>query len=268
MRRSRRKALLLVGLLACTACGSRVKKDSAASSTTVPPGETTTAITPSGEATTTTPGSKAKATATTTAAGKGTVSSAPAATGSKAIRTSADLEPLLIRTVPAGFEQQPDDVGDTGPSDLDKAASDDGDDEDNHEGRDVLVANGFVAGYQRLWAKGVTTGEDGEPNVDEADEIVDFLYCFKTAEGAAAYMQRSVDGNEESVAPEDHVTTFTVSGIPGSKGWVGGSTEDGYGAVVLFTKGGFMVQLVMSGATTADYRGLVSALTRDQYGRL
>jgi hypothetical protein len=38
-------------------------------------------------------------------------------------RSFAELEALLVKTVPTGFIAQPDSVGDTGPSDLAKANS-------------------------------------------------------------------------------------------------------------------------------------------------
>jgi hypothetical protein len=58
------------------------------------------------------------------------------------------LSQLLITAGPSGFAQQPDSTGDTGPSDLAKAARDDG----KPDATSVLKKDGFVAGYQRLWA--------------------------------------------------------------------------------------------------------------------
>ena len=59
----------------------------------------------------------------------------------------AALEALVISSVPVGFVAQPDAVGDTGPSDLAKAARDDG----QPDALQALRAEGFVRGYQRLW---------------------------------------------------------------------------------------------------------------------
>ena len=73
----------------------------------------------------------------------------------------------LVTDVPPGYLRQVDSVGDTGPSDLEKAVRDDGE----PDARSVLVADGFVAGYQRLWAKG-----------DDA-KIIDFVYEFRARWG-------------------------------------------------------------------------------------
>ncbi|HYH49294.1 MAG TPA: hypothetical protein VEG38_07075, partial [Acidimicrobiia bacterium] len=81
-----------------------------------------------------------------------TTAAAPATTTSTAPALAAnfdDLSRLLLTTVPAEYKIQPNDVGDTGPSDLEKAVRDDGGD----DARAVLTRNGFVRGYQRYWSK-------------------------------------------------------------------------------------------------------------------
>src|SRR5207253_2023084 len=110
------------------------------------------------------------------------------------------LESRLISAVPAGFKQEADNVGDTGPSNLEKAAADDGE----TDAKDVLTRDGFVAGYQRLWTSGA--GQD--------NQIVDFLYQFKTAGGASDYLQRQV----ASAKSDGDTKEFTVDGIPGAVG--------------------------------------------------
>jgi hypothetical protein len=105
----------------------------------------------------------------------------------------AELEALMVSDV-AGFEQQTDDVGDTGPSDLAKAISDDGED----DAEQVLTDLGFRRGYQRLWS-------------NEADEeIVVFLYEFCDAAGAAAYGTR---GSGLLTASGLAVTPFETGGV-------------------------------------------------------
>lgn len=154
------------------------------------------------------------------------------------------LVPRLLSEVPEGYEQQPDIVGDTGPSDLEKAIRDDTQD----DAREVLTADRFVAGYQRMWAKG------------EEATIILFLYQFEKPEGAAHYLQRTI----EAIA-EDGAETFEVPGIPGGRGLRSTSADDP-GAVVLMTRGGYLAQVVVSGP---DATGSVPTdLARQQYEKL
>src|SRR5207244_8351257 len=81
------------------------------------------------------PSSKPAATSKPTAP----VRSVPASFGELAAR--------IITKVPAGFVLQPDNVDDTGPSDLAKAIRDDG----SPDAGKILRAEGFVRGYQQLW---------------------------------------------------------------------------------------------------------------------
>ena len=87
---------------------------------------------------------------------------------------ATELEALITDDVPTGFEQQPDAVGDTGPSDLAKAIRDDG----NDDAEQVLTDLRFRRGYQRLWQT-----EDG-------DQLIVFLYEFCDPADAAKYLQR------------------------------------------------------------------------------
>jgi hypothetical protein len=160
---------------------------------------------------------------------------------------AAKLEAKLIKTVPAGYKQEADDVGDTGPSDLDKAARDDGD----PDARAVLTRFGFVAGYQRYWTKG-------------DDEIIDFLYEFSNATGTNEFLKRETEGLGEG-DEETTVTEFTVTGIPGAKGFMAHSAE-GDAVVVVFARGTYAAQVVVNGtdATQAN----AQSLAKQQYDNL
>ena len=79
---------------------------------------------------------------------------------------------LLITSVPSGYAQQPDSVGDTGPSDLAKAIRDDG----SPDARAVLTQDGFVVGYQRLW------------RTADKREIIVFLFTAKYAASAPIFL--------------------------------------------------------------------------------
>src|ERR671924_63589 len=67
----------------------------------------------------------------------------------KPAKTMAELAKALEIAVPEGYILQPDQVGDTGPSDLEKAVRDDGED----DAREVLTRTRFVRGYQRMWSR-------------------------------------------------------------------------------------------------------------------
>jgi hypothetical protein len=190
------------------------------------------------------------------------VTATTTATTAEEIRSPADLEPLLITNVPAGYERQADDVGDTGPSDLDKAVSDDGED----DAQEFYASHGFIAGYQRLWAANVDAQETGAARIQNADLIVVFLYAFKDASGAQATMDRITATVDESAA--EGVTEFQPEGVPGARGFAGGNAEDGYGAILVFTKGGFLVQMVAGTRAESDNRAVATQLARDQYARL
>jgi hypothetical protein len=183
---------------------------------------------------------KADSTATTRAAKATTTTTAPSA-------QAAALEAKLIKTPLAGYKQEADDVGDTGPSDLDKAVRDDG----NDDARAELTKDGFVAGYQRYWTKG-------------DNELIDFLYQFSNATGAANYTKRTTDSATETDEGTT-ITEFAVTGIPGGKGYLAHSS-DGDSALVVFTRGVYSAQVVLNGtdATQAN----AQSLAKQQYDNL
>jgi hypothetical protein len=84
----------------------------------------------------------------------------------------ADLQALIVADVPAGFVEQPDSVGDTGPSDLAKATRDD---HGAPHPRRELTRTRFVRGYQRLWLGPQST------------QLIVFIYQFSKPAGAVKY---------------------------------------------------------------------------------
>jgi hypothetical protein len=163
------------------------------------------------------------------------------------VDATARLATLLIADLPAGYIQQPDTVGDTGPSDLAKAARDDG----KPDAASALTADGFLAGYQRLWATS-----------DRNQTIVVYLYDFRTSAGASAYEKRGITDDEND--PESRAVPFPVSSIPGATGLA--SAQHPTVALVVFAKGSYVVQVVTS--TPTGSRGLAEQLAGRQYGRL
>ena len=136
----------------------------------------------------------------------------------------ADALESLMPAGPAGFEQQPDDVGDTGPSDFDKAVADDSLD----DAAEVLTEAGFLAGYQRYWIS----------DAQEAD-LIAFLYEFCDESGAQLYVDRNNEEQEQWAGVHD----FTPSGLSAVHAESG--TEDGYTAAqVAVVHGPFLVMTV------------------------
>jgi hypothetical protein len=161
-----------------------------------------------------------------------------------------DLEALLITDPPAGFEQQDDDVGDTGPSDLAKAVRDDG----SPGARSTLTSEGFVRGYQRLWET-----QDGA-------QIVVFLYQFATVAGTRQALIRTSSLDDD---PTADLSTFSPSGLPagafGLSGTQGGQTA----AVVAYCSGVFLVQINANGTDgESAEQQLANAIAADQLHRL
>ena len=147
----------------------------------------------------------------------------------------------MLQSVPAGYAQQPDGVGDTGPSDLNKAVHDDG----NSDARQVLTADGFVAGYQRFWARNAN------------DQIMDFVYQFDRPQGALSYMARSE--NEASTAG---ARAIAVNGVPGAYAYAIAGNQ-GPVVVILLPRAGYLAQIVIHGADATVVLG--NQLAQEQY---
>jgi hypothetical protein len=162
-----------------------------------------------------------------------------------------DLEESLDISVPEGYQRTPDNIGDTGPSDLEKAVRDDG----ATDARDVLTRTRFVRGYQRMW-----TG------ASEDDEIAAYVYQFADAAGAIEYTNRL---NASIVAPAEGVTVtpFDVPNISGATG--ANIAEPKFSsASITFVKGPYSVQMVVTGAPSPGLESLATALAEEQYSRL
>ena len=167
-----------------------------------------------------------------------------------AAKSMDELAKKLNISVPDGYMLQPDQVGDTGPSDLEKAVRDDGED----DARDVLTRTRFVRGYQRQW------------NRSEGDEIVSYVYQFADHAGAVEYTDRlTADLGAQTAGV--NIARFSVDTIAGSVG-VNGSDPNFATSSVTFVKGPYSVQVVVNGSTPAGLETLVSALAEEQYSRL
>jgi hypothetical protein len=161
-----------------------------------------------------------------------------------------DLSKALDISVPDGYARQPDTVGDTGPSNLEKAISDDGED----DAGEVLTRNHFVRGYQRMWGR------------SEDEEIIVYVYQFADHAGAVDYTQRLT---ADSGTPGDGATVglFNVSAIDGAVG-VNSADPTFATSTVTFVKGPYSVQLVVNATSPEGLQSLASALAEDQFARL
>jgi hypothetical protein len=118
-----------------------------------------------------------------------------------AANTMEELAERLEISVPEGYILQPDEVGDTGPSDLEKAIRDDGED----DAREVLTRTRFVRGYQRMWSR------------SEDDEIIAYVYQFADNAGAVEYTNR-LTADAGAQTPGVTIERFSIGSINGSVG--------------------------------------------------
>ena len=190
-------------------------------------------------------GGKAKTSADGQVGGpNATESSAPAA------KSLEELSKALEISVPDGYLRQPDEVGDTGPSNLDKAIADDGEE----DARDVLTRTRFLRGYQRMWSRG------------EDDEIIAYVYQFADNAGALEYTRRlTADSGAQTAGVS--IGLFAVPAIDGAVG-VNGSDPTFATSSVTFVKGPYSVQMVVNGSTPTGLQTLATALAEEQYSRL
>ncbi len=164
--------------------------------------------------------------------------------------STEEMAARLVTVVPAGFMVQPDGVGDTGPSDLAKAARDDG----TPGAEQALRSEGFVRGYQRLWI-----------GPDDA-EIIVIVYQFETPVGANADFQRATPKLTDQAIPG--ATPFTVNGLHASKYTaVAGTSQDTSAAVILSATGVFVIEVTCNGPALAGLQERASAVATDQEGQ-
>ncbi len=174
----------------------------------------------------------------------------PGATVSTTVaRSFEDLAKTLDLAVPESYVLQSDEVGETGPADLEKAARDDG----AADAKEVLTRTRFVRGYQRMWKAG-------------RDEIVSYVYQFADHAGAAEYTAHvAADASAPSAGVS--IEKFEVPGIHEAVG-VDSSDPAVAESSVTFVKGAYSVQVVLNGPSPDGLQALVTALAEEQYSRL
>lgn len=168
----------------------------------------------------------------------------------KVAKNYEDLAKALKITAPEGYLLQPDQVGDTGPSDIVKASRDDGGD----DASDFLTRTGFQRGYQRMWSR------------SDSDDFVVYLYQFGSHDGAVEYTNR-LTANATTSTSGVAIGRFDVPGISGAVG-VNASDPTFATSSVTFVKGPYSVQIVVNGETPTGLQPLATALAEEQYSRL
>jgi hypothetical protein len=168
----------------------------------------------------------------------------------KVAKTYQDLAKALNIAAPEGYLLQPDQVGDTGPTDLAKASRDDGGD----DAQDFLTRTGFVRGYQRQWMR--TAGDD----------FVVYLYQFGNNAGAVEYTNR-LTTEATTATPGMTIEQFAVPGINGAVG-VNASDPTLASSSVTFVKGPYSVQIILNAKKLTGLQSLATALAEEQYSRL
>jgi len=178
-------------------------------------------------------------------------SSKPAAVARAAPRTSAELEARIISKAPDGFVRQADAVGDTGPSDLAKAARDEG----SANAAQLLRSEQFVRGYQRLW---IGPGHE---------QLVVFVYQFGSPAGVRRFFTRQTKDVATKPLPGAH--KFPVPFLPPTQAvGIAGADKDGAAAAVRLRSGVFVVQVITNGSTLSGLQARALAVAEDQYRRL
>jgi hypothetical protein len=194
---------------------------------------------------------------TTTATAPGSSSSAPVSSSTSSSTTTTSvlarsaLESLILEVVPSLYEREPDSLANTGPTDLDKAASDD---VFSRDARGALVRAGFVRGYQRQWSSNDTVGQN-----------FIFVYQFATPAGARSYLSHWRTAVIADVSGNPPVP-FTPP-IPGAIGLASRSDRASSG-IVLYAKGVYAVQAVATGGPGLNPRAPASSLAFAQYALL
>jgi hypothetical protein len=202
---------------------------------------------------------KAKAPSTTSAAPPSTRAASTTTTTRPKQAAPDPLESLILRDVPGGYKLQDEELADTGPTNLTKAALDDVSCTGTCDAKRELTSAGFVDGYQRQWS-----------HVDTAGLTVDqdfvYLYEFKTPTGAQQYAQHWQE-TLLSTGGGAQLQAFTPPFIPGA---VGLRVADKLGStgVVIFAKGPYAVRAVVNGGPEVDQSGPASDLGSLQYQNL
>lgn len=172
------------------------------------------------------------------------------ASAQQGVAAAGSLARLLITDVPAGFRQASEKASHTGNTDLAEAIRLDG----RPDAATALTAEGFRAGYQRLWTNG------------HGELIAVQVYRFATADGARANFARAVRGARSQAA---HVVTFPVGGQPATRLLgVEVNVEGNRSDQVIGVSGSDVMQVLCTSTTATDLQARAAMLGARQLDRL
>ncbi len=163
------------------------------------------------------------------------------------------LATLMLKDAPSGYPLEAESTAATGPTGLEKAVQDDAL-SDEGEARRALKAAGFLRGYQRQWS-----------TVDGVGQNFDYVYQFATPEGAKSYLEHWRSAAIAGATRADPVPFVPV--LPGAMGLKANDVR-GSSGVVLFSKGPYAVQAVVTGGRGINQSVPASDLAFAQYALL
>jgi hypothetical protein len=175
------------------------------------------------------------------------LSSACSSSSSGTPTSFAELEGHLLAKAPSGFVQQPDTVDDTGPTDLARAAREEGAADDG-----VLRAEGFVRGFRRLWIG------------PEHAQILISVYQFETPAGARKNFARFKRASDTKPPPGAHKFAIPFLGPSQAVGFAGTAQGDSAAAAV-YVNGVFGVQVICNGPRLPELQRRAIAVAKAQF---
>jgi hypothetical protein len=196
-------------------------------------------------------GGAADATTTTAPIAPTTAPSTPAGSTAPPGIDLRDPTALILQEVPSGFLVQDDELADTGPVDLARAALSD----PLQDAETVLEALGFKRGHQRTW----------RPLASTEDNTL-FVYEFSTPENAEAFLDHWLAGlrlTSSGVTLEEFVPPYMEPAYG-----VKGGRKNSSTAVVVAAHGPYAVQAVVQGEPGVDQTNAAVELAARQVEKL
>ena len=177
-----------------------------------------------------------------------TTSSSSTEAAEPRVPSADELEDLVV-SLPAPFEQQPDDVIETGLMEPNHPES--GTIAIGYAQEDDLVAAGFVRGWEKYFRA-----------PDEA-AMVGHVFVFESEDGPLGIMERF------EATDEPGFERFEIPGVPGGVGFSGTSPEGRSAYAAASAHGRFLIGFTLGGPPGAhDYAALLESLMQDQYAAL
>ena len=164
------------------------------------------------------------------------------------VPSAAELESLVV-TLPAPFEQQPDDVIETGLMEPDNPES--GTIAIGYAQEDDLVAAGFIRGWEKYF------------RAPDGAAMVGHVFVFEDDDGPLEIMERFEKTDEPGFE------RFEVADVPGGVGFSGTSPEGRSAYAAAAAHGRYLIGFTLGGPPGAhDYAALIASLMQEQSAAL